>query len=256
MKYFLDTEFLEGKQKKLFGFTKPTIDLISIGIISEHRHYEKEVEYYAISNAFNVKEAWNRYQMEDGKKVYWLRDNVLRSVFNELARIGGYRFSGSGTSIPECELDFNLRNMQHLVRYYGKDPELIAKEVKNFCLPITNYDYDQTPEFFGYFADYDWVVFCWLFGKMIDLPEGFPYYCKDLKQMLDEKLMADTGGETLLRSTLPPVDVIQIRMRGTLKEKLKWIKEDCASYPRQWNEHNALADARWNHELYKFIQKL
>ena len=35
MKYFLDTEFLEGTQKTLFSKSKPTIDLISIGIICE-----------------------------------------------------------------------------------------------------------------------------------------------------------------------------------------------------------------------------
>ena len=28
------------------------------------------------------------------------------------------------------------------------------------------------------------------------------------------------------------------------------------NYPKQINEHNALADARWNFELYKFLQKL
>lgn len=25
-------------------------------------------------------------------------------------------------------------------------------------------------------------------------------------------------------------------------------------YPKQTNEHNALSDARWNYELYKFLQ--
>lgn len=34
-KYYLDTEFLEGTQKKFFGKTKPTIDLISIGLIGQ-----------------------------------------------------------------------------------------------------------------------------------------------------------------------------------------------------------------------------
>lgn len=250
MKYFIDTEFLEGKQKKLFGFTKPTIDLMSIGIVCETGS-----EYYAVSNAFNVKEAWNRYQMEGGEKVYWLRNNVLRPVFEELGRIGGYKIYGEGTKPPTIDLDFNLRNMQHLIRYYGKDPEIIAKEVERFCDPMMN-NMDDKPEFYGYFADYDWVVFCWLFGKMIDLPKSFPYYCKDLKQMLDDKLTADFGGETLLRATLNQVDVLQIRMRRTLKEKLEYIKTNCNEYPRQWNEHNALADAKWNHELYKFIQKL
>ena len=28
------------------------------------------------------------------------------------------------------------------------------------------------------------------------------------------------------------------------------------NYPKQTNEHNALADARWNKELYKFLQTL
>jgi len=41
------------------------------------------------------------------------------------------------------------------------------------------------PEFWGYYADYDWVVFCWLFGPMVCLPKGWPMYCRDLKQELD-----------------------------------------------------------------------
>ena len=57
MKYFLDTEFLEGAQKKWFEQTKPTIDLISIGIVCEDGR-----EYYAISKDFNLKEARNRFQ--------------------------------------------------------------------------------------------------------------------------------------------------------------------------------------------------
>ena len=44
MKYFLDTEFLEGTQKKWFGQTKPTICLISIGIVCEDGR-----EHFAIS---------------------------------------------------------------------------------------------------------------------------------------------------------------------------------------------------------------
>lgn len=42
------------------------------------------------------------------------------------------------------------------------------------------------PVFWGYYADYDWVVLCWLFGRMIDLPKHFPYYCRDLKQLVDD----------------------------------------------------------------------
>jgi len=44
----------------------------------------------------------------------------------------------------------------------------------------------EKPKFWGYYADYDWVAFCQLFGKMIDLPKGWPMYCRDLKQLCDE----------------------------------------------------------------------
>src|SRR5215831_4354209 len=30
------------------------------------------------------------------------------------------------------------------------------------------------PEFWAYYADYDWVVFCQIFGTMMDLPKGWP----------------------------------------------------------------------------------
>lgn len=53
---------------------------------------------------------------------------------------------------------------------------------------------DKSPEFYGYYADYDWVVFCWIFGRMIDLPEHFPMYCIDLKQILDASGMEVPDG--------------------------------------------------------------
>jgi hypothetical protein len=46
---------------------------------------------------------------------------------------------------------------------------------------------DDHPEFWGYYCDYDWVVFCQLFGDMSTLPTGFPYYCRDLRQALDDR---------------------------------------------------------------------
>ena len=46
---------------------------------------------------------------------------------------------------------------------------------------------DKSPEFWGYYADYDWVVFCQIFGSMIDLPKGWPMFCMDLKQICQEK---------------------------------------------------------------------
>lgn len=86
----------------------------------------------------------------------------------------------------------------------------IAKSVLNF---IGN----DIPEFWGYFADYDWVLFCWLFGRMIDLPKGWPMYCRDLKQLADSL--------------------------------------DKPRFDGPKGEHNALADARWNMEFYNYLME-
>lgn len=57
---------------------------------------------------------------------------------------------------------------------------VIAEDVRTFA-----FSGDGKPQFWAYFADYDWVVLCQLFGRMIDLPKGFPMYCRDLKQRMD-----------------------------------------------------------------------
>ena len=261
MKYFLDTEFLEGTQKKLFGQSKPTIDLISIGIVCEDGR-----EYYAISKDFNLKEAWNRWQQRTGEgdrnniepKYYWLRENVLKPIFIEL-RAKEYAYANqalyrANVYISTEDLKFNYRTIKRLIKKYGKTNKQIAKEIKHFVAdrPIEAnkeqwiLDYDtKDVHFYGYYSDYDWVVFCWLFGKMIDLPKGFPMYCIDLKQILDERAKRWLGN-------IPQQSCV---FCDDFDSKLDSIKS-CKDYPKQANEHNALADAKWNFELYKFLKTL
>jgi hypothetical protein len=61
--------------------------------------------------------------------------------------------------------------------------------------------YPPPYQFWAYFADYDWVVLCQLFGKMIDLPKGFPMFCHDVKQEMSRlgfrKEMLPSGDTTL-----------------------------------------------------------
>jgi hypothetical protein len=86
----------------------------------------------------------------------------------------------------------------------------IASELRDFIG-------DSKPEFWGYYADYDWVVTVQLFGTMMDLPKGWPMWCMDLKQwcyMLGDPKLPEQG-------------------KG---------------------EHNALADALWNKTAYEFLQ--
>lgn len=51
----------------------------------------------------------------------------------------------------------------------------IAQEVLEF---VGDY-----PEFWAYYADYDWVCLCQLYGTMMHLPRTWPMYCMDLKQL-------------------------------------------------------------------------
>lgn len=257
MKYFLDTEFLEGTQKTWFGQTKLTIDLISIGIVAEDGR-----EYYAISKDFNLKEAWNRYDLKERKdyanypkkdignilykKEYWIRDNVLKPIFIELRakEVEEYNIAKRINVVLDFpEYSFCFREFKRLINKYGKTNKQIAKEVKEFVgteETISNWEEikdKMNTQFYGYYCDYDWVVFCWLFGKMIDLPKGFPMYCIDLKQELD-RIQEIKFGLTLYK--------------GSLANDIKTLP----NYPKQTNEHNALSDARWNYQLYKFLNGL
>ena len=266
MKYYLDTEFIEGKQDKRFlgfkyGETPPTIDLISIGIVSEDGR-----EYYAISKDFNLYEAWNRYQMKQvygdvrnrypyGVKEYWIRENVLLPIHYELV-LNENSFNKDDFSYDEWKYvitsrengvysDRHFDTLQKLINKYGKTNKEIAKEIREFVA------YTEEPElhpqdlynpkfkfhnviFYAYFANYDWVVFCQLFGTMNDLPSGFPMYCTDLKQILDN---------------------IEFECSNNLEMWGKELKQH-PHYPKQENEHNALDDAKWNKKLHNFLNSL
>lgn len=257
MKYFLDTEFIEGTQRDgILGLStsKNTIDLISIGIAAEDGR-----EYYAVSKDFNLKEAWNRYQEEtpeihgEPQRVYWLRNNVLKPIFNVFV----FKHNLNNKDKVHTSNDFNYNTFKQLLNIYGKTNENIAEGVKTFCgdrirnLPSVS-NFENEVEFYGYYADYDWVVFCWLFGRMIDLPRGFPMYCRDLKQMLDEKIKAMNEKQVLKFDRSSINNNIKLL---SFKDKLDIIKKS-NNYPRQVAEHHALADANWNKELYKFINAL
>lgn len=277
MKYFIDTEFLEGTQKESFPIslfrkeTAKTIDLISIGIVAEDGR-----EYYAISKDFNLEEAWNRFDLKlhsgdrrnqgDGTyKVYWLRDNVLKPIWIDLflnyeaefSFLKGKAFDDFEQELKNGEHDklFTFKSLKALINRYGKTNKEISKEIIDFTILKNQLDNEviinssdiNYPEFYAYFADYDWVAFCWLFGKMMDLPKGFPMYCKDLKQILDEKVKSYLSDEYSKKFHVVPTD--------NLEERLYVIKKEYG-FPKQENEHSAIHDARWNKKLYDFINKL
>ena len=210
-------------------------------------------EYYAICKDFDLKAAW---------KNEWLRKNVLKPIMQDLC----YKHTNAVEEWFSGK--FNFDEFKKLINKYGKTRKQIAEEIiefvyidhlrENWDYPnnaiITKQAIDQNTvnnpiEFYAYYADYDWVVFCQLWPALYPIqpesfetgmsymnPKGFPYYCKDLKQILDKKASQQT-------------------IFGTFEVGLEKLTTD-TRYPKQSNEHNALADAKWNKELYKFLNKI
>jgi 3'-5' exoribonuclease Rv2179c-like domain len=156
-----------------------TIDLISIGMVREDGR-----ELYAISTEFNPKKAND-----------WVKQNVL-------------------VHLPPQDVNpfYDSPRLLEESRAW-KSPAQIRESL------LALVGNDSKPEFWGYYSAYDHVALCQLFGTMMDLPKGWPFYTRDIKQWCDE----------LGNPRLP--------------EQGK-------------NEHHALADARWNREAWQFLLHL
>ena len=161
-----------------------TIDLISIGIASDDDRF-----LYIVNRDCDFSKASD-----------WVLENVLKPMGLDRT---GFKNIGSLSS-P------NKRNSYSVSRPYSK----IGAKVLNFLLPTS---YSVKPELWSYYASYDWVAICQLWGAMIDLPEGLPMHCNDIKQECDR-----LGNPQL---------------------------------PAQINGfHNALHDAVWHKKCWEFLQ--
>lgn len=139
--------------------------------------------------------------IEDGKTI-------------DLISIGMVREDGAKYYAQPWECDYTKASqwvqdnvLPHLDTQY-RTRTTIAGQIIEFA--------GEKPEFWAYYADYDWVALCQLFGTMMDLPKGWPMYCRDVKQLCD-----DMGNPTL-------------------------PKQDSA-------EHHALADAIWTKQAWEYL---
>lgn len=270
-KYFYDCEFLEGTQDRRIsgiktGFkTKPTIDLISIGIVSDGGK-----EYYAISKDFNLKEAWDRFDYAEktrfeseygfeARKIYWIRNNVLLPIWRQLlikseelwyayADEKEYEYFIESVNKGESDKLFTYKSLKRLIKKYGKTNKEIAGEIQDFI--GVNQDHGGLSNInpislYGYYSAYDHVALCWLFGKMIDLPKGMPMYTIDLKQYKNQvaKSLVKTSGISRQGFTFHDLEGAIEHINGN------------SEYPFQEIEHSAIHDARWNKELFDFLSR-
>jgi hypothetical protein len=144
--------------------------------------------------------------IEDGKTI-------------DLISIGMVREDGETLYLENLSADYSSANdwvQENVIVYldlvkHGVAREEIGPKVLAFV--------GEKPEFWAYYADYDWVALCQLYGRMIDLPKDWPMYCRDVKQFCDD----------LNNPKLP--------------------EQDGA-------EHHALADARWARTAWEFLSNL
>lgn len=142
--------------------------------------------------------------IEDGKTI-------------ELISLGAVREDGARFYAESAEVDLGRASdwvranvMPHLSGGEAQAPRRdIAQRFESWC--------GERPEFWAYYADYDWVVLCQLYGRMIDLPKGWPKMCRDLAQ-----LALDNGIKRL------PV-------------------------AKTGRHHNALDDALWCREAWEYL---
>jgi len=124
------------------------LDLISIGIVSEDNR-----EMYALNSGARLMRADS-----------WVKKHVL-------AHLPGISIDDAGGVV--C----NIKNYNILNGW---------KPMHEIMLDILNFvGEDEKPAFWADYGAYDWVAFARCFGRLMDLPRGYPMYVRDLQMLLD-----------------------------------------------------------------------
>lgn len=142
--------------------------------------------------------------IEDGKTI-------------DLISIGLVREDGQELYLESDDVDWRKASQWVLENVH---PHLTGENKftrKTIAALIQKFVGDE-PKFWAYYADYDWVVLCQLYGTMMQLPKGWPMFCRDLGQALD----------------------------GVPREEV----------PQQGKgEHHALSDARWVRDTHLWLER-
>lgn len=118
--------------------------------------------------------------IEDGKTI-------------DLLSIGIIAEDGRELYLEIAEADWSKASQwvkDNVLVHLGKGPTVGREEAK---LRVLDFIGTDKPEIWAYYADYDWVALCQLFGTMMDLPKGWPMYCRDLKQLAGDTPLPEQG---------------------------------------------------------------
>ncbi|WP_340645440.1 3'-5' exoribonuclease [Phenylobacterium sp.] len=151
---------------------------------------------------------------------YWLDTEFIERPFGlDLISIGIVCEDGREFYAESSEVDWSrashwiVDNVRPQLTGGGETLENISYGIRRFM------ETDQAPVLWGYFAAFDWVAFCGLFGSLSELPFDFPQVCLDVRQWQIE----------LGEPQLPP---------------------------QNDSKHHALSDARWTREAWWFLAAL
>jgi hypothetical protein len=151
LRIWYDCEFVEDGK---------TIDLLSIGMVSEDGR-----ELYRINGDFAT--------MQRAIERDWLRENVVNHL------------PVSAWAVDHAPGWAWTWDMAHEDFYAVHDRERIRDDVGTFIHESLKVDGYDGVRLWAWYGAYDHVAYAQLFGKMIDLPEGFPMWTNDLRQEVD-----------------------------------------------------------------------
>ena len=109
--------------------------------------------------------------IEDGKMIHLLSIGMVRED-------GATYYAEPAETDRSLASDWVVENVFPGLHGETISRTIIAEEIVIFA--------GHKPEFWAFYADYDWVALCQIHGTMMDLPESWPMYCRDFKQWLDD----------------------------------------------------------------------
>lgn len=112
----------------------------------------------------------------------------------------------------------HLRLTADTLRYKAQ----IANQVRRF---LTKDGTEYSNQLWGYYSAYDHVVLAQLFGRMVDMPDGVPWFTRDIKQ--EQERISDN-----------------------------WFKHGLLLPKQSSTQHHALEDARWTRDAYLFLKQI
>jgi hypothetical protein len=111
--------------------------------------------------------------VEDGKTIDLISIGIIAEDGREYYAVSSEFDRAKAEAHP-----FVSANVLPHIEGYPQTPRAeIARQILEFVTVE-----GEEPEFWGDFASYDWVALCQLYGPMVNIPNTWPYFIRDVQQ--------------------------------------------------------------------------